>query len=354
MTTRPTPARSHAPGPVVPASPALAIDVHDLDKTYPGGVHALRGLTFAVPTGTVFALLGPNGAGKSTTVKVLTTLSRPDSGTATVDGFDVLADPQAVRRRIGVVAQKAAVDLEATGTENLVLQGELYGLRGGELRARVADLLDRFGLSDAAGRVTGTYSGGMQRKLDVAMGLVHRPRVLFLDEPTTGLDPESRAEMWAEIRRLADDGLTVLLTTHYLEEADQLAGRVAIVDQGRVVVEGTPDALKADLRGDALQIGLRQALTADELAGPLAAVATTLRDLMVDGTTIRARVDDGAAALPGVLAALESAGIPVATAALARPSLDDVYLRHTGRAMRDADERTRSDRPGTPTKEVAA
>ena len=313
----------------------LAIEARDLVKTYPGDVRALAGISFTVPSGTVFGLLGPNGAGKSTTVKVLTTLSRADSGTAVVAGCDVQRDPIGVRRRIGVVGQKAAVDLEATGTENLRLQGELYGLRGQALRQRVTELLDRFGLADAARRVTRTYSGGMQRRLDVAMGLVHRPEVLFLDEPTTGLDPESRAGMWDEIGRLAgDEGLTVLLTTHYLEEADRLAGHVAIVDQGRIVAEGTPDALKADLRGDAIHVEL-----ADTVADP-AAVTSALgileppvREIVVAGRSIRARVDSGAAALPSVLGALERSGFAVATATLARPSLDDVYLRHTGRAM---------------------
>jgi len=322
--------------------PGAAIDVGELDKTYPGDIHALRGLTFAVAPGTVFALLGPNGAGKSTTVKVLTTLSRADSGRAVVAGCDVATDPAGVRRRIGVVGQKAAVDLEATGVENLRLQGELYGLRGATLRRRVTELLDRFGLTDAAGRVTRTYSGGMTRRLDVAMGLVHRPEVLFLDEPTTGLDPESRAGMWDEIGRLAgDEGLTVLLTTHYLEEADRLAQQVAIVDQGRVVAEGSPDALKAELRGDAIQVDLAGVAPGLELAAgvdadvrrALAEVEPPVREIVVEGASIRARVDSGAAALPTVLAALERAGLTVAAATLARPSLDDVYLRHTGRAM---------------------
>ena len=328
----------------MPARPSsrptgVAIDVHELDKTYPGEIHALRGLTFAVEPGTVFALLGPNGAGKSTTVKVLTTLSRADSGTATVAGCDVQRDPIGVRRRIGVVGQKAAVDLEATGTENLRLQGELYGLGGQALRQRVRELLDRFGLADAAGRVTRTYSGGMQRRLDVAMGLVHRPEVLFLDEPTTGLDPESRAGMWDEIGRLAgDEGLTVLLTTHYLEEADRLAGQVAIVDQGRIVAEGTPDGLKADLRGDAIHVELAPGaarIDGDVVTAALAGLEPAVRELVVSGRSIRARVDRGAAALPSVLGALERAGLTVATATLARPSLDDVYLRHTGRAMHE-------------------
>jgi ABC-2 type transport system ATP-binding protein len=219
--------------------PAVAVD--GLVKTYPGGVQALDGLSFTIEPGSIFGLLGPNGAGKSTTVRILTTLSRPNAGRAIVAGIDVLREPEQARRVIGSVSQRAAVDPDATGLENLALQGRLYGLRGDELRRRVSELLDRFTLSEAAGRLARTYSGGMQRKLHVAMGLVHRPRVLFLDEPTTGLDPEARAELWDEIGRLArTEGLTILLTTHYLEEADRLAGRLAIVDRGRIVAEGTP------------------------------------------------------------------------------------------------------------------
>jgi len=212
-----------------------ATEARELTKTYPKGGRALDGLGFSVEAGTVFGLLGPNGAGKSTTVKILTTLSRPDSGQASVAGIDVLASPDRVRRAIGLVAQRSGVDLEGTGRENLTLQGQVYGLRGAELRSRVGELLERFGLGEAADRVARGYSGGMQRRLDIAMGLIHRPRVLFLDEPTTGLDPEVRADMWAEIARLSgSEGLTILLTTHYLEEADRLAGRLAIVDRGPV------------------------------------------------------------------------------------------------------------------------
>jgi ABC-2 type transport system ATP-binding protein len=309
-----------------------AIEARELTKTYGGGVRALDGLGFTVEAGTVFGLLGPNGAGKSTTVRILTTLSRPDSGQASVAGVDVLAQPERVRRAIGLVAQRSGVDLEATGRENLTLQGQVYGLRGAELRGRVGDLLGRFGLAEAADRVARGYSGGMQRRLDIAMGLIHRPRVLFLDEPTTGLDPEVRADMWAEIAHLAAEGLTILLTTHYLEEADRLAGRLAIVDRGRVVAAGSPNELKGELRGDAIQVELgdpepdgRAHAALDRVPG--------VWEVTIEGRSLRARTQDGSAAVPAVLQALEAGGVRVASVTIARPSLDDVYLRHTGRSF---------------------
>ena len=315
-----------------------AVAVRDLVKTYPGGVRALDGISLAVPPGTVFGLLGPNGAGKSTTVKILTTLTRADSGQATVAGLDVARQPDRVRRAIGCVFQKHSVDLEATGRENLTLQGHLYGMRGADLRSRVDELIGRFGLAEAAGRLTRTYSGGMQRKLDVAMGLVHHPAVLFLDEPTTGLDPEARAEMWAEIAGMARaEGLTVLLTTHYLEEADRLADRLAIVDRGRVVAEGTPEQLKDGLRGDALVVELADVPAEGAVRGALGALDGALREVKLDGRTLRARVDDGARAVPAVLSELDGAGLTAASVTVARPSLDDVYLRLTGRTFDAAD-----------------
>ena len=313
-----------------------AITARGLVKTYPKGVRALDGVTFEVEQGTIFGLLGPNGAGKSTTVKILTTLTAPDSGEARVAGFDVLREQQSVRRAIGVVGQKLGVDPEATGRENLVLQGDLYGMPRQRARARADELLARFGLTEAASRLVRTYSGGMQRKLDVAAGLMHRPRVLFLDEPTTGLDPEARAEMWAEISRLAhEEGVTVLLTTHYLEEADRLAAQLTIVDRGRVVAAGTPDELKSELHGDALVVELN-----GHVDGALAALERVpgLAEPTLDGRMLRARSQEGARAVPAVLAALESAGVPVVSATVARPSLDDVYLRHAGRSFGEADK----------------
>jgi len=309
-----------------------AIEAKDLRKTYPPGVTALDGLSLSVESGTIFAVLGPNGAGKSTAVRVLSTLSRPDSGTARVAGIDVLGDPVGVRRAIGVVGQKHGSDGEATGRENLVLQGEFYGITGRDLRRRVAESLDRFGLTAAADRKVKTYSGGMARRLDIGMGLLHRPRVLFLDEPTTGLDPEARVDLWREIERLRVEAeMTILLTTHYMDEADRLASRLAIVDRGAVVVEGTPAGLKDDLDGDTIHV---------ELAGPDGADARAALELVgeidevsVDGRTLHARARDGGTAVPAVLAALEAHGIRAASVTMARPSLDEVYLRHAGRAF---------------------
>jgi len=324
------------PSGVVTAAPATstnggspAIEASELVKTY-GAVRALNGLSFEVAPGTVFGLLGPNGAGKSTTVKIFTTLTRPDSGAARVAGLDVLRKPDQVRRAIGVVSQRTGTDPQATGRENLLLSGRIHGMHGRDLRTRVDELLERFGLGDAANRAVRTYSGGMQRKLDVALGLVHRPRVLFLDEPTTGLDPAARAEMWAEIARMAGDGVTVLLTTHYLEEADRLASRLAIVDRGELVAQGSPDRLKSELRGDAVVVELPPDT---DVAAAWVAVEKVGTEVTVDGRTVRARVDNGASAVPAVVTALDAAGVTAASITVARPSLDDVYLLHTGRTF---------------------
>jgi ABC-2 type transport system ATP-binding protein len=272
-----------------------AIEAKELTKSYPGDVRALDGLSFSVEEGTVFGLLGPNGAGKSTTVKILTTLSHPDSGVASVAGLGVLDQPAQVREAIGVVAQKSGADIQATGRENLRLQGQVHDMGGPGLERRIDALLEQFSLADAADRLARTYSGGMQRRLDVALALVHAPRVLFLDEPTTGLDPEVRAEMWEEIERLTGQGLTVLLTTHYLEEADRLASRLAIVDRGRVVAEGTPDELKRELRGDAVHVELEGA-TDGAVSHALAGIES-VREVVVNGRALHARADDGARAV---------------------------------------------------------
>ena len=313
-----------------------AIEVEGLVKTYPGDVRALDGLTFSVPEGTVFGLLGPNGAGKTTAVKILTTLARANSGSARVASHDVVREANSVRRAIGVVAQKHAVDPALTGRENLRLQGRIFGMNRADLERRAQGLLEELGLEEAADRVTRGYSGGMQRRLDIGMALIHRPSVLFMDEPTTGLDPEVRVAMWREIERLSKgEGLTVLLTTHYLEEADRLAANLAIVDKGRVVAEGTPDELKGELHGDSIHVEL-----AESPNGAAAAIEGLpgVMEVQLDGRALRARVEHGARAVPLVLQALESHGVAVESVTVSRPSLDDVYLRHTGRAFSEADE----------------
>ncbi|MFN7960858.1 MAG: ATP-binding cassette domain-containing protein [Thermoanaerobaculia bacterium] len=316
-----------------------AIQVTDLKKTYAGGIEALRGISFEVAQGEVFALLGPNGAGKSTTMRILTTLSTPTGGEARVAGLDVTREGAKVRLRIGYVAQNPGVDQFATGRENLMLQGRLFRLPPDRLAARCDELLRLFGLEDAANRTAQTYSGGMKRRLDVAMGLIHQPEVLFLDEPTTGLDPESRSRMWSEIRRLAQGGLTILLTTHYLEEADQLARRLAIVDHGQIVAEGTPEQLKKKLAGDRVALELARPEQAEGASAALQSVEG-VESVVIDAGLLYARVRHGARAIPTLVAALESAGFEVAEVATRRPSLDDVYLAATGHAYHaDGDDK---------------
>ena len=275
-----------------------AIVACELRKRY-GQVQALDGVSFRVRSGEVFGLLGPNGAGKSTTVKVLATLTKPSSGRAEVAGHDVVREPDEVRRSIGYVPQSSGVDRDATGRENLLLQGRIQGMSGHKLEERVNELLDLLGIADAADRVVRGYSGGMKRRLDVALGLVHRPQVLFLDEPTTGLDPEARASMWAELERLAEgEALTILLTTHYMEEADQLADRLAIVSRGRLVVEGTPEELKHSLRGDAVEIELSDGQAGD--AESIVVALEGVHEASADGRKLRSRVASGARAIPTI------------------------------------------------------
>ena len=291
-----------------------AIVVEEVRKRY-GEVQALDGVSFAVHEGEVFGLLGPNGAGKSTTVRVLVTLTHADEGRATVAGFDVRSEQTAVRRAIGYVPQDSGVDGFGTGRENLLLQGRVQGMSGRDLRSRADQLLELVGIADAADRIVKNYSGGMRRRLDIALGLVHRPRVLFLDEPTTGLDPEARVAMWSEVSRLAEaESLTILLTTHYLEEADQLADRLAIVSRGKIVVEGTPAELKAGLQGDAVYVELENGAV-DAARGVLAGVGARPEQVL-DGRTIVTRVENGGRAVPGIISALEAAGISVASISL--------------------------------------
>jgi ABC-2 type transport system ATP-binding protein len=334
---------------MAPPSASLAIEASELRKSYPGArgksrIQALESVSFGAETGTIFGLLGPNGAGKSTTIKILSTLSRPDSGEARIGGVDVIRQPDRVRTSIGFVAQKAVSDPMDTGRENLILAGRLQGMSRRSARARAAELLERFSLSDSADRLTKTYSGGMARKLDVAIGLMHHPHVLFLDEPTTGLDPEARAEMWAELEAMAMfEEMTVLLTTHYLEEADRLASKLAIVDHGRIVITGTPDELKNGLHGDAVFVELAPDTDLDAALTALSG-ANGLSDVLVDGRTLRGRATVGAVALPHVLGALDAARLGVTSATVARPSLDDVYLKYTGRSFVSASTSSATER----------
>ncbi|MDM4762750.1 ABC transporter ATP-binding protein [Galbitalea sp. SE-J8] len=318
-----------------------AIEAEGLVKSYPAGrgaprLRALDGLGFEAASGGVFAMLGPNGAGKSTTTRILTTLSRADAGTARVGGFDVAREAGRVRELVGCVSQGTGVDPVLTATENLVMAARLRGYSGVDARRRAAALLGEFDLADAAARRAGTFSGGMKRRLDVAVALVHGPGILFLDEPTTGLDPESRTAMWAEIRRLAAERtMTVVLTTHYLEEADRLADDVMIVDAGRRVVQGSPERLKATLAGDSLSVELLEP-RADAVRAAIARVPG-LEAVAVEsrGTTGRltARAADAPAVVGATIAALEAAGIPFGSVSAARPSLDDVYLHYVGRSL---------------------
>ena len=311
------------------------IVVENLSKTFAGGVTAVDGLSFSVARGEVFGLLGPNGAGKSTTVRILATLTQPTGGRATVAGHDVASDAARVRASLGYIAQASGVDRWATGHENLTLQAQLQRVSPALVGARVRALLERVSLTEAAPRLVNTYSGGMKRRLDIAMGLVHEPSVLFLDEPTTGLDPETRRALWDDLARLrAERGLTVLLTTHYLEEADHLCDRIAIVDKGRVVATGTPSALKTGIGGDIVTL---------ELAAAQPYAATILRaldgvsEVNGEGAKLTVRVADGGQMVPVAITALAQAGIAVRTASASRPSLDDVYLHHTGHRFASTD-----------------
>ncbi|MFJ3339353.1 ATP-binding cassette domain-containing protein [Streptomyces sp. NPDC086766] len=322
----------------------LAIHTEGLRKRY-GDHEALRGVDLAVPAGTVLGVLGPNGAGKTTTVRILATLLEPDAGTARVAGYDVVRERRQVQRAIGLTGQYAAVDEQLTGAENLRMVGMLQRLTRAGARQRAAELLDRFGLTDAADRPAGTYSGGMRRRLDLAVSLVARPSVLFLDEPTTGLDPASRLDLWALIREQVAAGVTVLLTTQYLEEADELADRIVVVDSGRVIAEGTSDELKRRVGGERLEVGL-----ADPAQQPAAAAALTRAVGAAplagdDGRVLSVPLDGGLHDIAEAAVALRAGGVAVTDFAVRRPSLDDVFLSLTGRTGRPPEE-TPGDTPG--------
>jgi len=309
----------------------IAVRVEGLEKSY-GSTRALDGIDFAVPEGTVLGLLGPNGAGKTTAVRILTTLLQPTGGHAEVLGLDVTRNPEEVRRLIGLAGQYAAVDELLTGRENLRLVGTLYHLPAAEVRGRADDLLARFELTDAADRPVRTYSGGMRRRLDLAASLVNRPQVLFLDEPTTGLDPRSRSGLWGAIRALVDEGTTLLLTTQYLEEADRLADRIAVIDHGLVIAEGTADQLKDRMGGQVLEVRVAE-------LGDLGAAGDALEQLGVgrpqrtgESGQLSLPATGGLAIVADAARALEARGIAVTDLGLRRPTLDDVFLSLTGHA----------------------
>jgi daunorubicin resistance ABC transporter ATP-binding subunit len=310
-------------------SSARAVEAHDVVKVFPkGNVRALDGVSLEVEAGTVLGLLGPNGAGKTTMVRILSTILSPDSGSASIFGHDVVKDAQAVRSLIGLAGQYATVDENLTGRENLRMVGRLTHLGGAKANRRADELLEQFGLADAGNRSLKTYSGGMRRRLDLAAALVAQPPILFLDEPTTGLDPQSRQDMWLITEGLVQSGVTVLLTTQYLEEADRLADRVVVVDHGRVIAEGTPADLKADLGTTVIAITLPDATTAERAQSLLLGLSS--KPPFVDGTTVELTVEEGPRIAADVLRTLDQHGVPVAGIALREPSLDDVFLSLTG------------------------
>lgn len=318
--------------------PYTAIEVADLEKTFKGDIRALRGVSFVVEEGTVFGLLGPNGAGKTTVVRILTTTLRSDAGVARVLGHDVDREPAVVRGLIGLAGQFAAVDENLTGRENLRMVGRLNHLPKQIVTDRTDELLVLFDLTDAADRTLKTYSGGMRRRLDVAAALVARPPVLFLDEPTTGLDPQSRIDLWGVIEGLVGTGTTVLLTTQYLEEADRLADRVAVVDQGTVISQGTPSELKSDLGATVLDVGLPDKEIAERAAVLLARIGTKPPHIVANSVEIT--VENGTRAAIEALRILDQAGIEPAAFVLREPSLDDVFLALTGRPAEEAESAT--------------
>jgi len=314
------------------------IETHDLRRTFQsrmGLVEAVAGVDLCVERGEVFGFLGPNGAGKTTTLRMLSTLLPPTGGQARVAGCDLRREPKKVRERIGYVGQRNGSDPGVTARRELEFQARLYGASGTEARKRTSELLVTLELEQCADRPSSTYSGGQRRRLDIGLGLIHGPQLLFLDEPTTGLDPQGRARLWNEVRRLKAGGMTVFLTTHYLEEADALCDRLAIIDRGRIVAEGTPAQLKRDIAGDVIVLGVG---ADEERALQLLQAEPYVRQASIEGDGLRLYVDHGESAMPAVLRLLDSSGFELQTIALSRPSLDDVFLKQTGHTLRDVAE----------------
>ena len=316
-------------------SPEAVIETHGLRrvfKTRKRAVEAVAGVDLMVTRGEIFGFLGPNGAGKTTTLRMLATLLPPSGGSARVAGYELASQPDQIREHIGYVGQAGGADREITGRSELVFQGRLYGKSLEAARTRAAELIEMLELEGAADRKVGTYSGGQKRRLDIGLGLVHGPQVLFLDEPTTGLDPQSRARVWDEVRRMHDRGTTVFLTTHYLDEADALCDRVAIIDYGKIVAEGTPEELKRAVAGDVVTLSVAgdQQRALDLLAGQ-----PFVREAKLDGGSVLLYVDRGEVAMPAILRLLDGANMQLSTVELHRPSLDDVFLRQTGRSLRE-------------------
>ncbi|MDX6607201.1 MAG: type transport system ATP-binding protein [Solirubrobacterales bacterium] len=311
-----------------------AIEARGLTRTFKGGIEAVRSVDLEVPAGEVFGFLGPNGAGKSTTVRMLCTLLPPSAGSASVAGYDVVADGDAVRHNIGVALQEIGLDPVQTGRELLELQCGLYGISGAAGRERAAELLELVGLTEAADRRTKTYSGGMKRRLDLASALVHQPKVLFLDEPTTGLDPASRLTVWDEVRSINATGTTIFLTTQYLEEADELCERLAIIDAGEIVTEGTPESLKAEIGKDVVSVELHgaDAERTREVIGELPG----LDRVIAEQDALALFVENGAASIAEIVRRLDTADVEVGAISVSRPSLDDVFLEATGRRLEGA------------------
>lgn len=317
-----------------------AVSVNNLKKQFPskdGFVHALDGVTFEISKNSVFGFLGPNGAGKTTTLRILTTLLPFDEGDALVAGFDVNKNPHEVRKRIGYVSQKGGSDRRTTGWDNLILQGRLYGLAKEEAEKQAKTLVDIFSLGECINRTVSSYSGGQQRRLDIALGMMHKPKILFLDEPTTGLDPQNRANLWEKILDLKEEGVTIFLTSHYLDEVDYLSDSLAIMDHGKIVARGSPSELKKEISGDIVTLGIQKqshphAITLFENTYPF------IRETVWEEENLRLYVDQGESALPHILRLLDQANISLEKIHMSMPTLNDVFLKKTGRSLREGEQ----------------